>query len=154
MTEIDDADVSDLILRHAAVKGALLPLLHDIQHRLGYIPQAAVARIAEGLNLSIADVHGVVTFYADFRATPPARRVVKLCMAEACQARGCHAAAARLSAATGLAVGETAADKSLSLEPIYCLGLCASGPAALVDDVPVARLAGARLDALAAELTR
>ena len=158
MTQAPDSAADDaldtLIAAHRDRPGALLPLLHDVQHALGCVPADAVPRIAAALNLSRAEVHGVVTFYADFRTTPPARRVVKLCMAEACQARGCHAAAARLSAATGLAVGETAADNALSLEPIYCLGLCASGPAALVDDVPVARLAGARLDALAAELTR
>lgn len=158
MTQPPDSAADDaldtLIATHRDRPGALLPLLHDVQHALGCVPADAVPRIAAALNLSRAEVHGVVTFYADFRATPPARRVVKICMAEACQARGCHAAAARLSAATGLAVGETAADNALSLEPIYCLGLCASGPAALVDDVPVARLAGARLDALAAELTR
>ena len=149
----DDA-LDSLIATHRNRPGALLPLLHDVQHALGCIPHDAVPRIAAALNLSRAEVHGVVTFYADFRTTPPARRVVKLCMAEACQARGCHTTAARLSAATGLAVGETSADNALALEPIYCLGLCASGPAALVDDAPVARLSGLRLDALIAELGR
>lgn len=154
MTEIDDADISDLILRHAPVKGALLPLLHDIQHRLGYVPQAAVPRIAEGLNLSIADVHGVVTFYADFILERPARRRIQLCMAEACQARGVADTCAKLEAASGLKIGETRADLSLSLEPIYCLGLCATGPAALVDGEPQARLNGQRLDALIGEVVR
>ena len=149
----DDA-LDTLIARHRDRPGALLPLLHDVQHALGCVPADAVPRIAAALNLSRAEVHGVVTFYADLRTTPPARRVVKLCLAEACQARGCHATAARLSAATGLAVGESSADNALSLEPIYCLGLCASGPAALVDDAPVARLEGPRLDALIAELSR
>ena len=149
----DDA-LDTLIARHRDRPGALLPLLHDVQHALGCVPADAVPRIAAALNLSRAEVHGVVTFYADLRTTPPARRVVKLCLAEACQARGCHATAARLSAATGLAVGESSADNALSLEPIYCLGLCASGPAALGDDAPVARLEGPRLDALIAELSR
>jgi formate dehydrogenase subunit gamma len=147
----DDA-LDALIAAHRNRPGALLPLLHDVQHALGCVPPDAVPRIAAALNLSRAEVHGVVTFYADFRTTAPARRVVKLCMAEACQARGCHATAARLSEATGLAVGETSADNALALEPIYCLGLCASGPAALVDDAPIARLTGARLEALVAEL--
>ena len=147
-----DDPLEHLIARHADRPGALLPLLHDVQHALGCIPPEVVPPIATALNLSRAEVHGVVTFYADFRTTPPARRVVKLCMAEACQARGCHGTAARLSAALGVAVGETTPDNAVALEPIYCLGLCASGPAALVDDAPVARLEGPRLDALIAEL--
>jgi formate dehydrogenase iron-sulfur subunit len=117
--------VRQLAAARAGERGALLPLLHDIQHSLGHVPAAAVPIIAEALNLSRAEVHGVVSFYHDFRAVPVTGQVVKLCRAEACQARGVDAAAAAL-AAEGVAV-----------EPVYCLGLCASGPAALVDGAPV-----------------
>ena len=148
----DAAQLDDIIARHTGRAGALLPLLHDVQHALGHVPAEVVPAIANALNLSRAEVHGVVTFYADFRTQPPARRVVKLCVAEACQARGVDHVAQTLSAAMGLQMGEASADGRVALEPIYCLGLCASGPAALIDDKPIARLEGARLDALAKEL--
>ena len=151
MTDAPDP-VVQILDAHAGRPGALLPILHDVQHALGFIPAEVVPRVAAALNLSRAEVHGVVTFYADFRDQPAARRVVKLCQAEACQASGADAAAARLASATGLQLGEASADGALALEPIYCLGLCASGPAALVDERPVARLEGARLERLAAEL--
>ena len=149
----DVSPIDDIIARHSQQPGALLPLLHDVQHMLGYIPADVVPLIATALNLSRAEVHGVVTFYADFRTAPPAARVLKLCVAEACQARGMAATQARLSAALGVAMGDTCEGGRLALEPIYCLGLCASGPAALLDDQPRARLEGDRLDALVAELT-
>lgn len=154
MPGYDVASVEDIIAAHAGLEGPLLPILHAVQHALRYIPDAAVPQIAEALNLSRAEVHGVITFYADFRREPPARRVVKLCRAEACQARGGDAAAARLEAVLGVAMGETRADGAVALEPIYCLGLCASGPAALMDERPVARLQGERLERLAAEAAR
>ncbi len=150
----DAAQLDEIIARHVGHAGALLPLLHDVQHALGYVPADVVAPIASALNLSRAEVHGVVTFYADFRTEPPARRVVKLCVAEACQARGVSHAADVLSHAMGVEMGEASADGRIALEPIYCLGLCASGPAALVDDHPVARLDGTRLDALAKALSQ
>lgn len=149
--DLDIARLDEILAAHKGRDGALLPILHDIQHALGYVPHGAVPHIAQALNLSRAEVHGVVTFYADFRETPPARKVVKLCRAEACQARGGDAVAARLEDGLGVKLGEARADGSLALEPIYCLGLCASGPAALVDDEPVARLTGARLERLIAE---
>jgi formate dehydrogenase subunit gamma len=148
------ATVDQVLIRHQDVEGALLPVLHEVQQALGHIPKEAVPQIAAALNLSRAEVHGVVTFYHGFRQTPPARRVVKLCLAEACQASGADAAVNRLCQAAGLSMGEARADGSLAIEPVYCLGLCASGPAALVDDQPRARLSGARLEALASELAR
>ena len=136
----------------AGQRGALLPILHAVQEDLGYVPDVAVSMIAAALNLSRADVHGVVSFYHDFRRTPPARHVVKLCRAESCQARGGaqmeRAAVERL----GTAMGETRGDGHVALEAIYCLGLCAIGPSALVDDRPVARIDATVLDTIAREI--
>ncbi|MEO8113204.1 MAG: formate dehydrogenase subunit gamma [Phenylobacterium sp.] len=154
MPGYDVARVEDIIAAHARLEGPLLPILHAVQEALGHIPDAAVRQIALALNLSRAEVHGVITFYADFRREPPARRVLKLCRAEACQARGGDAVAARAEQALGVAMGETRADGLVALEAVYCLGLCASGPAALVDEQPVARLAGERLERLLAEVAR
>jgi formate dehydrogenase subunit gamma len=121
--------IEALLRKHSGRDGALLPILHEIQELFGHIPAASVPMIAEALNLSRADVHGVVTFYHDFRETPAKRPVVKLCRAEACQARGVDAIAPMLEA-----------DSRIIVETVYCLGLCASGPAALVGSRPFARL--------------
>lgn len=137
------------LLRHEGREGALLPILHDVQSALGFVPDQAVADLAEGLNLTRAEVHGTLSFYHDFRGSPAGRRVVKLCQAEACQARGGRAVAAAAEARLGVRLGETSPDGEVTLEPVYCLGLCASGPAALVDGQPVARLAPDALDVLA-----
>jgi formate dehydrogenase subunit gamma len=142
-------EIARLIARHVGHRGALLPLLHDVQAALGYVPDEAVPDIANGLNLSRAEVHGVVTFYHDFRRAPPARHVLRLCRAEACQARGGLAVETAAAERLSVAMGETRADGQVALEPAYCLGLCAIGPSALADGAPVARLDGARIDALA-----
>lgn len=126
-----------IVARHAKRDGALLPILHDLQAAFGFIPDAAVAFVAAALNVSRADVHGVVTFYHDFRTEPPTRPIVKLCRAEACQARGVEALAARAARRADVAV-----------EAVYCLGLCASGPAAMVGDRVHARLDAAAFDRL------
>jgi formate dehydrogenase subunit gamma len=131
--------------------GALLPTLHALQAEFGWIPDAAVPIVAEGLNFSRADVHGVLTFYHDFRREPAGRRVLKLCQAEACQARGGRAIAAQAQARLGVPLGQTTPDGAVTLEAIYCLGLCASGPAALLDERPAARLDAAGLDRLIQE---
>jgi formate dehydrogenase subunit gamma len=107
---------------------------------MGFVPEAAVAPIAEALNLTRAEVHGTVSFYHDLRRAPAGRRIIKLCQAEACQARGGRSVAAAAEALLGIQLGETSSDGAVTLEPIYCLGLCASGPAALVDGRPVGRL--------------
>lgn len=130
---------------HQHLEGPLLPILHAIQARLGWTPDAAVPVVAEALNLSRADVHGVVTFYHDFRHAPPARHVLKLCRAEACQARGADRTLKAAEMALGVELGETDPLGAVAIEPVYCLGLCASGPAALWDGDPVA---GALLDEL------
>ncbi len=133
-------EIARIVARHISRRGALLPILHDVQAALGCISDEAVPAIAHGLNLSRAEVHGVVTFYHDFRRTPPARHVVKLCRAEACQARGGAAIEAAAATRLGVAMGQTRADGQVALEAVYCLGLCAIGPNAMVDGAPVARL--------------
>jgi formate dehydrogenase subunit gamma len=150
----DPALVSEIIAEWVDAPGGLLPLLQALQARFAYVPDAAVPMVAEALNLSRAEVHGVLTFYHDFRRAPTGRHVVKLCRAEACQARGGRAVDAALRRMLGIDFGETTSDGAVTLETAYCLGLCASGPAALVDDVPVGRLDGARLGPLVEELQR
>ena len=134
-------------------QGALLPLLHALQEEFGYIDDALVPHIAEALNLSRADVHGVVTFYHDFRRRPAGRHVVKLCRAESCQARGGRAIEQAAVERLGVAMGATSVDGRVTLQPVYCLGLCATGPNAMVDGVPVSRIDGAKLDRIAAQVT-
>jgi formate dehydrogenase subunit gamma len=137
-----------IIAAEAGREGALLPILHGLQAAFGWVPDEAVPLVAGALNLSRADVHGVLTFYHDFRRVPAGARVVKLCQAEACQARGGRAVTAAAQAALGVSLGETTPDGAVTLEPVYCLGLCASGPSALVDGRPVARLDPNRIQAL------
>lgn len=135
-----------LIARLAAARqgqrGALLPLLHDIQHELGRVDAEAVAAVAAELNLSRAEVHGVVSFYHDFRDRPAGRHLVQYCRAESCQSRGGAAIEAALAERLAVAMGETRGDGQVTLEPVYCLGLCAIGPNALVNGAPVARIDG------------
>ena len=124
-----EADVEDILRRHAGREGALLPILNDVQAAFGFVPDGAVPIIAHALNLSRAEVHGVVTFYHDLKRAPAERPVIKLCRAEACQARG----VARIAP---LFEG----DPRIEVETVYCLGLCASGPSAMVGDRVFARL--------------
>lgn len=112
---------------------ALLEIFHEVQSRLGFVPADTLAPIAAALNLSRAEVHGVFTFYHDFRDAPAGRHVVKLCRAEACQAVGAEALAAAAESSLGTPCGTTSADGKVTLEAVYCLGNCALGPAALVD---------------------
>ena len=142
-------EIDRIIDDHADQRGALLPVLHALQARIGWLPDEAVAQAAERLNISRAEAHGVVTFYADFRREPAGRHVVKLCGAEACQARGGTAVAAAAERRLGVALGETRADGQVTLEAVYCLGLCAIGPSALVDGAPAARMDAAGVDAIA-----
>ncbi len=135
----------------ADLEGPLLPMLHALQHTFGHVPDAAVPLLAGLLNLSRADVHGVVTFYHDFRHHPAGRRVLKVCRAEACQARGGNAVAEAAEQALGIKFGQTTRDGATTLEAIYCLGLCASGPAAMLDDRLAARLDVPAIERLAAE---
>jgi formate dehydrogenase subunit gamma len=144
----------EIIADLAHVKGGTLVILHALQKAFGYVPEPAVPMIASALNLSRAEVHGVFTFYHDFRREPAGRHVLKLCRAEACQAAGGDALAARAETKLGIAIGNTTADMRVTLEPIYCLGLCATAPSAMLDGRVVGRLDEARLDALVAEAQR
>ena len=131
--------------------GSLLQILHVLMAEFGYIDREVEPLIAEALNISRAEVHGVVTFYHDFREQPAGRHVLKLCRAEACQACGGDAIAARAEARLGVKLGDTSADGRVTLEPVYCLGLCATGPSAMLDGRIVGRLDETRLDLLIAE---
>ncbi|WP_096703411.1 formate dehydrogenase subunit gamma [Magnetospirillum sp. 15-1] len=147
----DLAAVDAIVDELKAEPGALLPILHAIQDRLGHIPAGAIPAIATALNRSAAEVHGVVSFYHHFRTEPAGASVLHLCRAEACQARGADALAEHAAGVLGCGFHETTADGAVTLEAAFCLGLCASGPAALVNGgEPHARLTPARLDALIA----
>jgi len=150
----DETRGAEIIAEHSKQEGATLVVLHALQEAFGYVPEAAIPMVAQALNLSRAEVHGVVTFYHDFRHKPAGRRVLKLCRAEACQAAGGDALAARAEARLGVPLGNTTADDRVTLEPIYCLGLCATAPSAMLDGRLVGRLDEKRLDALVAEAQR
>lgn len=145
--------IDEIVSQTRDLEGPLLPILHAVQAEFGHVPEAAVPLLAERLNLGRAEVHGVVSFYHDFRRQPAGRHVVKLCRAEACQAMGAEAGIAAAEARLGVRLGETTRDGRVTLEAVYCLGLCACGPAAMVDGTVHGRVAGARLDALLDEVT-
>jgi len=147
----DAQRAAEIIAEHSSVEGPTLVILHALQHAFGYVPEPAIPMIASALNLSRAEVHGVFTFYHDFRKEPAGRHVLKLCQAEACQSAVGDALAARAEAKLGVSIGNTTADERVTLEPIYCLGLCAIAPSAMLDGRVVGRLDEARLDALVAE---
>lgn len=133
--------------------GALLPVLHAVQESVGYVPADAVALIAHELNLSRAEVHGVISFYHHFRTHPPGRHVVRICRAEACQALGARALEAHAKKKLGIDFHETTKDGAITLEAVYCLGNCGCGPSVLVDpDDLHARVTPAAFDALVANL--
>jgi len=145
---------AEIIAENSHIEGPTLVILHALQEAFGYVPEAAIPMVAEALNLSRAEVHGVFTFYHDFRHKPAGKHVLKLCRAEACQAAGGDAVAARAEAKLGVKLGNTTADERVTLEPIYCLGLCATAPSAMLDGRLVGRLDAARIDALIAETQR
>ncbi len=145
---------AQIIVEHKDLEGPLLPMLQALQAAFGYIDRAAKPMLAEALNISRAEVHGVVTFYHDFRQQPAGRHVLKLCRAEACQAAGGEALASHAEARLGVAFGHTTADGRVTLEPVYCLGLCSVSPSAMLDGRVVARLDAKKLDALVAETDR
>lgn len=147
----DAAVAREIIAAHAHLDGAALPILHAIQEKFGYVPDAALPLIADALNISHADIYGVATFYHDFRREPPGRRLVKVCRAEACQSMGGREAASALLKACGVDWGETSADGAITIDPVYCLGLCAVAPAALIDGEPLGRADAARLITAVAE---
>jgi len=142
---------SEIIAGRAHMEGAVLPILHEMQETFGCVPEAAVPLIAQALNLSRAEIHGTVTFYHDFRKEPPGRRVLKLCRAESCQAAGGDALASRAEEKLGVEMGGTTADARVTLEPVYCLGLCHSSPAAMLDRDVFGLLDAEKLDQLLKE---
>jgi formate dehydrogenase subunit gamma len=147
----DSTRANEIVTAHAGLVGATLPILHALQEEFGYVSEDAIPLIASALNLSRAEVHGVVTFYHDFRRKPSGRHVLKLCRAEACQSMAGSALAEAFLRREGLDWGGTTADGALTVEPVYCLGLCACAPAALYDGEPVARLSHETLEALSQE---
>ncbi|MCK1302550.1 formate dehydrogenase subunit gamma [Bradyrhizobium sp. 24] len=150
----DETRGAEIIAERSGQEGATLVILHALQEAFGYVPAAAIPMVAHALNLSRAEVHGVFTFYHDFRHKPAGRHVLKLCRAEACQAAGGDALAARAEAKLGVLLGGTTADDRVTLEPIYCLGLCATAPSAMLDGRLIGRLDEKRIDALVAEAQR
>lgn len=153
MTVFDDRQaqaVDAISARFAGVPGPLLPLLRAVQDELGFIPSEAIPRIAEALNLSRAEVHGVVSFYHYFRQHAPGKHVVQLCRAEACQAMNCDATEAHAKNCIGDYHG-TSADGQFTLEAAYCLGNCAAGPSVMVDNKLYGRVTPERLDRILAE---
>jgi formate dehydrogenase subunit gamma len=139
------AAVEDAIAAHRARPGGLLPLLHAIQEALGFVPMPAIPAIADALNLSRAEVSGVISFYHDFRATPAGRHTLKLCRAEACQAMGAQLLSEALRRQLGIEWHGTTSDGSITLEPVFCLGNCACAPAAMLDGEVHGRLTSERL---------
>ncbi len=140
--------VTEAITALRGEDGPLLPILHEVQDRLGYVPKDAIPVIAKALNLSRAEVHGVVTFYHHFRQQPAGRRVVQVCRAEACQALGADALVAHAKGWLDVDFGGTTADGSITLEAVYCLGNCACGPSMMIDDDIHGRVTVERFDAL------
>ncbi len=143
--------LSALIEAQQHREGPLLPLLHSIHEAFGHIPEAAVPLIADALNIGRAEVHGVVSFYHDFRTKPAGRHVLKICRAEACQAVGGARLAERVLAQLGTTWHATTENGAVTVEPVYCLGLCANGPAAMIDGRP---LAGVTAEELIAEVAQ
>ncbi|MDZ7905764.1 MAG: formate dehydrogenase subunit gamma [Cypionkella sp.] len=147
------ARIDEILANHAGREGPLLPILHDIQAEYGHIPQGCLPQIALALNISRAEVHGVVSFYHDFREVPTTgRHVVKLCRAEACQALGADGVAAHIRAKLGIDWHDTTTNGAVTLEPVFCLGLCACGPAAMVDGKLLGRVDAAKIDTILGDL--
>jgi len=154
MTAWDEAEADNIIRRHSGREGSLLPVLHDLQAAFGCIPPAAVRVVADALNLTRAEVHGVVSFYHDFREQPAGRHVLKLCRAEACQSMNGEDLARQVLDRFGLEWGGTTPDGRLTVEATYCLGLCACAPSAMLDGEPKARLTAETIDEIAHEVGR
>jgi formate dehydrogenase subunit gamma len=148
----DHETVHSIVAGLKAKPGALLPVLHGIQDALGYVPPDAVPIIADELNLSRAEVHGVITFYHYFRDTPPGKHTIHLCRAESCQSMNAAELEAHAQAHLGIGFHETTPDGTISLEPVYCLGNCACSPAIMVDHDVYGRVTPERFDAIVADL--
>jgi formate dehydrogenase subunit gamma len=142
------AEIEAIALAHGNRPENLIEMLHEVQSCFGLVTDDAARRLAAAVNRSRAEVHGVLTFYHDFRREPPGRHVIKICRAEACQAMGCRSLVRHAEQALGIAMGETTADGSVTLEPVYCLGNCALSPAVVLDDQLHGRVTTARFDEL------
>lgn len=140
-----------ILAQHRQTEGALLPILHAVQEAFGHVPADALPIIAKDQNISRAEAHGVMSFYHDFREEPAGRTVLKLCRAEACKTMGADTLGVYAREKLGIDWHETTADGAVTLDPIFCLGLCACGPAAMVNGKLVGRLDAAKLDALIAK---
>jgi len=151
ITQEVSATIDALIAKHQHQPGALLPLLHAIQDTIGFVPQDAYLPISKALSLSVAEVHGVVTFYHHFRSHKPGRHIMQICRAESCQAMGSEALEAHAKECLGIDYHQTTADEAITLEPIYCLGNCALSPSVMVDDEVYGRVSAADLETLIAE---
>lgn len=149
-----DDRITQLIEQHQHLPGALLPLLHAVQQAFGYIPHTTVPAIADALALSRAEVHGVISFYHGFRSQPCGRNVLQVCCAEACQARGSRQLVDHTRQRLGVDFHQTTADGEITLEPVYCLGNCATGPSIRIGDRILGRVDPATMDRLLDELTR
>jgi len=146
----DDQPIRRICSRHENRPDTLLEILHDVQHTQGFIGDGALRTIADALNISRAEIHGVISFYHDYRREAPARHVVKICRAEACQAVGSEALAAYAEAKYGCVTGGKSPDGQIGLKAVYCLGNCALGPAVMIDDELYGRVTPERLDGLTA----
>lgn len=141
-------DIRDLVTPMLGLEGPMLPMLHAIQAEWGHVPQAAVPVLADLLNLGVAEVHGVVSFYHDFRKEPAGRHMLKICRAEACQSVGGNAMAQRMLDRLGVDWHGTTRDGAVTVEPVYCLGMCACGPAVMLDNRVIGRVDEARMERL------
>ena len=144
--------LQEILADHRGMEGALLPILHAVQAAFGHVPEAALPVIAQDQAISRAEAHGVMSFYHDFRSEPAGRTVLKLCRAEACQSVGADALADHARGKLGIDWHETTANGAVTLEPVFCLGLCACGPAAMVNGKLVGRADAAKLDAILDEV--
>ncbi|GAA4570315.1 formate dehydrogenase subunit gamma [Planotetraspora kaengkrachanensis] len=140
--------VRSIVAEHRDDRGALLPILHAVMEEMGHVDPAAIPILADELNLSRADVYGVITFYHDFRQTPPGRKTIRICRAEACQAVGAAQLADNARARLGVGFGETTADGAVTLEQVFCLGNCATGPSVQVDGRLYGRVSPEQLDGM------
>ena len=145
---VDEKRILAIVERHRHRAGPLIEILHEVQANFGCVPPGTVPVLAHALNLSRAEVHGVVTFYHHFRTRPPGRHVLQICRAESCQAAGGRAVEQHAKKRLGVDFGGTTADGGVTLEAVYCLGLCACSPAAMLDEEVHGRVTPERLDAL------
>lgn len=152
LSQQDQKILEQCIKNHQHMSGALLPLLHAIQDSLGYIPEEVYPNIAFALNLSVAEVHGVVTFYHHFRTHQPGRHILQICRAESCQAMGSEALEAHIKKRLGIEFHETTPDGAFTLEPIYCLGNCACSPSVMINEEVYGRVDNKKIDQLISNL--